>query len=93
MYALPGFRVHTRIQWFCVIIEGYQPRHSHHRQRPTPPTVPQSTRSPHADSRLPACPDEISQAVRNRFPVNGAGVERLLKLHHNGLVKMAGKGI
>jgi hypothetical protein len=35
--------------------------------------------------------DEIAQTLEDRFPVSGAGVERLLQLHH-GLVKVAGEG-
>jgi len=36
--------------------------------------------------------DEIALAIRDRFPVTAAGVERLLQLHHDGLVKVAGDG-
>lgn len=37
--------------------------------------------------------DEIAETLKGRFPVNGAGVERLLQLSRDGLVKPAGKGI
>ena len=36
--------------------------------------------------------DEIAETLKDRFPVSGAGVERLLQLHRDGLVKVAGKG-
>jgi hypothetical protein len=36
--------------------------------------------------------DEIAQTLKDRFPVSSAGVERLLQLHCDGLVKVAGKG-
>jgi len=36
--------------------------------------------------------DEISETLKDRFPVSGPGVERLLELYRHGLVKLAGKG-
>jgi hypothetical protein len=36
--------------------------------------------------------DEIAETLEDRFPVSEAGVERLLQLHRDGLVKVAGKG-
>jgi hypothetical protein len=36
--------------------------------------------------------DEIAETLKDRFPVSGAGVERLLQLHRDGLVKVAGEG-
>jgi len=36
--------------------------------------------------------DEIAQTLNHRFPVSGAGVERLLQLHRDGSVKVAGEG-
>ena len=36
--------------------------------------------------------DEIAQSINDRFPVSPAGVERLLQLRRDGLVKLAGQG-
>jgi hypothetical protein len=36
--------------------------------------------------------DEIAQTLTDRFPVSSAGVERLLQLHRDGLVRVAGEG-
>jgi hypothetical protein len=36
--------------------------------------------------------DEIAETLKDSFPVSAAGVERLLQLHRDGLVILAGKG-
>jgi hypothetical protein len=35
---------------------------------------------------------EIAETLKNSFPVSAAGVERLLELHRDGLVILAGEG-
>ena len=36
--------------------------------------------------------DEIAETLKNSFPISAAGFERLLELHRDGLVILAGKG-
>jgi hypothetical protein len=36
--------------------------------------------------------DKIAGTLKSRFPVSGAGVERLLQLHRDVLVKVPGEG-